>query len=270
MENNPMSHLLRSGPPSDLSPKQKVNLVLRIVCGEPIEIVARESHIPPSNLKVWTDTFLEKGRYGLSPKEEAQEGLEVVHSQVEDLIKALQDIQLRVSKVSQRLDVIEEPIVEADVERSGQPSSLRSPDPLTLPTPMPEETLKQLETVLVVDDDEGIQTMVKRILEMEGYTVLIARFNSEALLLAHRHSGVINLMIADVMMPGISGPEFGSKLGRSRPDMKILYMSGWPQETVFEKLAAREGVSFIQKPFEPEALLQTVREVLDAPLPMPV
>ena len=126
-----------------------------------------------------------------------------------------------------------------------------------------------METVLVLDDDEGIQGLVKNILERGGYHVLSARFNSEALLLCHRYSGVINLMIADVMMPGISGPEFGSKLGRSRSNMKILYMSGWPQETVFEKLVTTEGVSFIKKPFDPEALLQTVREVLDAPLPTP-
>ena len=70
-------------------------------------------------------------------------------------------------------------------------------------------------------------------------------------------------MIADVMMPGVSGPEFGAKLSQYRPDIKIIYMSGWPRETVFEKLVSPEGVAFLNKPFSPEVLLNTIREVLD-------
>ncbi len=101
-----------------------------------------------------------------------------------------------------------------------------------------------METILLVDDDESVRALVREGLEQQGYTVLEARFNSEALLIARRHECPIHLMVADVMMPGINGRELADMLTSSRPHMKVLY------------------ANFLQKPFPIEALVNKMRELL--------
>jgi two-component system cell cycle sensor histidine kinase/response regulator CckA len=118
------------------------------------------------------------------------------------------------------------------------------------------------ETILLVDDDESVRALVHESLEQTGYTVLEARFNSEALLLARRHEGPIHLMVADVMMPGINGRELAYMLASSRPHMKVLYISGYPVEVVREKLRDPDMANFLQKPFPLETLVGKVRELL--------
>jgi CheY-like chemotaxis protein len=119
-------------------------------------------------------------------------------------------------------------------------------------------------TILVVDDEPLVRGVIRDILVANGHTVLEARFNSEALLLLRQYDGPIQLMIADVMMPGINGRELADMLAPSRPNMRVVYVSGYPEEIVQEKLTPLEMKTFLQKPFRADTLLRTVREVLDA------
>jgi DNA-binding response OmpR family regulator len=120
------------------------------------------------------------------------------------------------------------------------------------------------ETILVVDDDNNVRALIRETLRMKGYHVLDAQFNSGALMASGRHRGAIHLMIADVMMPGINGRELGRRLESLRPEMKILYISGYPKEVLLDERILEEGFAFLQKPLSPETLLPKLRELLDA------
>ncbi len=130
-----------------------------------------------------------------------------------------------------------------------------------------QKTDSGMETILLVDDDASVRALVRERLEQDGYTVLEACFNSEALLIARRHDGRIHLMIADVMMPGINGRELAYMLASSRPHMKVLYISGYPLEVVREKLRAPDMANFLQKPFSLESLVGKVRELVEVSPP---
>lgn len=120
------------------------------------------------------------------------------------------------------------------------------------------------ETILVVDDDDTVRALIRETLKMKGYTVLDARFNSGALLTAGRHQGPIHLLIADLMMPGVTGRELARRLESLRPDMKLLYISGYPKDAVFGGKLLEEGSAFLEKPISPDMLLPKVREILDS------
>jgi response regulator RpfG family c-di-GMP phosphodiesterase len=104
---------------------------------------------------------------------------------------------------------------------------------------------------------------VNETLRLHGYTVLEARHGIEALLTGAKHMGPIHLLLTDVVMPQMSGPEVAEKLASVRPDVKVLYMSGYPDHPAFSKGGVDTERSFLQKPFTPTALAQKVREVLD-------
>ena len=125
------------------------------------------------------------------------------------------------------------------------------------------------ETILLVEDEETVRTMVSKVLERNGYKVLEASFASQAYIVAYRYKAPIHLMVTDVMMPGTSGPVLAGKLASSHPEMKVIYMSGWSEDVVREKLREADMAPFIYKPFLFEKLSQTVREVLDAPARIP-
>jgi CheY-like chemotaxis protein len=128
-----------------------------------------------------------------------------------------------------------------------------------------EEGFRDRETILLVEDEETVRTMVSKVLERNGYKVLEASFATQAYIVAYRYKAPIHLMLTDVMMPGTPGPVLASKLASSHPEMKVIYMSGWPEDVVREKLREVEWAPFIYKPFLFEKLSKTVREVLDAP-----
>jgi CheY-like chemotaxis protein len=117
-------------------------------------------------------------------------------------------------------------------------------------------------TVLVVDDDPLVRGIIRDVLQSDGYLVLEARFNSEALVVLRQFKGPIHLMIADVMMPGINGRELAELLAPSRPTMKVLYISGYAEDLVREKLNPPEMMTFLQKPFRADDLLRKVCETL--------
>jgi len=119
------------------------------------------------------------------------------------------------------------------------------------------------ETILLVEDEPSVRGLVFEALRINGYTVLEARHGIEALLTGTKHLGPIHLLLTDVVMPQMSGPEVADKLTTIRPDMKVLYMSGYPDHPVFAQGALKKAAAFLQKPFTPNVLVQKVREVLD-------
>jgi signal transduction histidine kinase len=119
------------------------------------------------------------------------------------------------------------------------------------------------ETILLVEDEPAVRGLVQETLRLHGYTVLEARHGIEALLTVAKHTGPIDLLLTDVVMPQMSGPEVAEKLHSLRPDTKVLYMSGYPDHPVFEQGKALIENAFLPKPFTPNVLAKKVREVLD-------
>jgi two-component system, cell cycle sensor histidine kinase and response regulator CckA len=115
------------------------------------------------------------------------------------------------------------------------------------------------ETVLLVEDEEGVRRLSRKLLEAYGYRVLEASTGSDAIALAERYPGPIHLMLTDIVMPGMDGPAVASRIQPLRPQMKVLYMSGY-SEAEAERLAA--VAPLLQKPFTPEILARRVRETL--------
>jgi CheY-like chemotaxis protein len=130
-----------------------------------------------------------------------------------------------------------------------------------------ELNLKELpqgtETVLLAEDDRSLLSIVKSILERQGYTVLEARTPTEALGLAEKHPGDVHLLLTDVVMPEMNGRELMGKLRAARPKMKALFMSGYTANVVAHRGILDEGVNFIEKPFSLKSLVEKVREVLE-------
>lgn len=119
------------------------------------------------------------------------------------------------------------------------------------------------ETILLVEDDPSVRGLVQEALRVSGYDVLVARHGIEALVTGAKHMGPIHLLLTDVAMPQMSGPEVAEKLTGVRPDIKVLYMSGYPDHPLFEQGGVKRDTAFLQKPFTPNVLTQKVREVLD-------
>lgn len=122
------------------------------------------------------------------------------------------------------------------------------------------------QTVLVVDDEAAVRSAVREILQATGYLVLEAGSGEEALRICAGQEGPIHLLLIDVMMPGMSGPETAQRLARMRPEMRGLYMSGYSDDALIRRGVLEQGTAFLQKPFTPDALAHKVREVLDAAL----
>jgi two-component system cell cycle sensor histidine kinase/response regulator CckA len=119
------------------------------------------------------------------------------------------------------------------------------------------------ETLLLVEDEPAIRALAGDILRRTGYKVLEARHGVEALLTGSQYLGTIHLLITDVIMPQMSGGEVAERLIHNRPDMKVLYISGYTDDTITHHGVVQDGAAFLQKPFSPFALVQKVRLVLD-------
>ncbi len=119
------------------------------------------------------------------------------------------------------------------------------------------------ETILVVEDNEAVRRFVREILEAKGYTLLEAGGSEEALKLAESHPEPIHLFLTDVVMPRMNGPELAAHLAPLHPEVKVLYMSGYTDNAVVHHGILESGTHFLQKPFNPETLARSIREVLD-------
>jgi CheY-like chemotaxis protein len=119
------------------------------------------------------------------------------------------------------------------------------------------------ETVLLVEDEDGVRALVRQVLSRHGYTVLEARHGGEALLHCERFKDTIHLLITDVVLEQMSGPELAQRLVVLRPDLKILYVSGYTDDAIIHQGVLKQGTAFLQKPFTTDALARKIREILD-------
>jgi two-component system cell cycle sensor histidine kinase/response regulator CckA len=124
--------------------------------------------------------------------------------------------------------------------------------------------LRGTETILVAEDEDGVRSLTKEVLEKYGYTVLEASNGEEALKIAERHEGPLDLLLSDVVMPRMGGPELAQELLARRPAVKVLYMSGYTDHPMVRRGVVNAGVAFLQKPFTPTVLVSRIREILES------
>jgi len=120
------------------------------------------------------------------------------------------------------------------------------------------------ETVLVVDDDQAVGEIAEASLKSDGYRVLRASSGKEALQLAEAHNGVIDLLITDVVMPGMNGRDLAERMLQRYPQLSILYLSGYTDDAVVRHGLLRAEVNFLQKPFTPLGLAKRVQDIFDS------
>jgi two-component system, cell cycle sensor histidine kinase and response regulator CckA len=124
-------------------------------------------------------------------------------------------------------------------------------------------TLRGTETILLVEDDDQVRAVARGILLKNGYHIIEASNAGEALLHSERHSGTIHLLLSDVVMPQMSGPEMARRLAKTRPEMKVLCMSGYTDDSIVRHGVLEAHLAYLQKPITPDTLTTKVREVLD-------
>ena len=142
------------------------------------------------------------------------------------------------------------PVVDEDVTSAGEEIEVGS-------------SLNGSVTILLVEDDEMVREFARAALRSYGYTVLAAADAAEALEFSREHIGLISLIVTDLVMPGITGRKLSEQLTSLRPEMKVLYVSGYPDNAIVRHGLLDPETAFLQKPFTPDALARKVREVLD-------
>jgi CheY-like chemotaxis protein len=120
------------------------------------------------------------------------------------------------------------------------------------------------ETVLLVEDEAGVRSLARLILQRQGYTVLDAKNGEEAILLSQNFPGTIHIMVTDTVMPKMSGWQLSQRLSPTRPKMKVLFLSGYTDDAVVHHGIIDPDTPFLQKPFTSEALANKVRDLLDS------
>ena len=141
------------------------------------------------------------------------------------------------------------------------------PDPVPakpVTVAMPDVT--GVETILIVEDEQNVRELLLRTLARYGYTLLTATDGRDALQVAESHSGVLHLVLTDVVMPRMGGPELVAALRRRRPAVRALFMSGYTDDSVVRHGLMEADVAFIQKPYTPIALARKIRDILDEPV----
>jgi two-component system cell cycle sensor histidine kinase/response regulator CckA len=122
-------------------------------------------------------------------------------------------------------------------------------------------------TILVVEDDLGLRALTEEVLSSAGYKLLIAQDGATALHISETHSGPIHLLLTDVILPKMSGKEIAERLTAVRPEMKVLFMSGFTKSVIGEHGTLEPDVNFIQKPWTLRALCEKIHGLLSTPLP---
>jgi CheY-like chemotaxis protein len=120
------------------------------------------------------------------------------------------------------------------------------------------------ETILLAEDETSLRILTRNLLELSGYTVLEARSGADAITISNQHDGLLSLLLTDVVMPGMSGRVLAAQLTVQRPNMKVLFMSGYTGQAVGAHGALEEGSFFLQKPFSRDGLVSKVRQALDS------
>lgn len=119
-------------------------------------------------------------------------------------------------------------------------------------------------TVLLVEDEVPVGDVLSRMLENEGYQVLLARRPQEAIDLASSHAGVIDLLVTDMVLPGMNGKDVADQIRAKRPSIRILFISGYPGEAMLMEPLRKHGAGFLHKPFPKRLFLDTVRALATA------
>ena len=152
---------------------------------------------------------------------------------------------------------------ESSMEKIALDESQSNKKPPTPTASSADASPKGTETVLVVEDQDGIRDIVRESLRRNGYNVLIANDGDEALQMAGAYPDPIHLLITDLVMPNIGGRELAQRLTPQRPTMKVLFMSGYSEQSALEIQTTRQSATVLQKPFSLDALARNVRRVLD-------
>jgi two-component system cell cycle sensor histidine kinase/response regulator CckA len=140
-----------------------------------------------------------------------------------------------------------------------EPQAARSPDKKRVD----REALGGVETVLVVEDEDGVRALTRESLLRRGYRVLDARDSLEALQLCEETEGPIHLLVTDVVMPKMNGRELAEHVAVLRPGIRVLFMSGYTQDAIIHRGVLNEETEFLEKPFTPDGLARKVRKILD-------
>ena len=133
------------------------------------------------------------------------------------------------------------------------------------PPPQPAPARGGAETILLAEDEDAVRSMAGEVLESLGYRVLIARNGLDALVVAEGHDGPIDLLISDVVMPQMGGGELAQRLTAARPDLRVMFISGYPDDAIVRHGVLEKGSILLQKPFAIAEFVAKVREVLDTP-----
>ena len=155
---------------------------------------------------------------------------------------------------SSRLEPFDSSLAEAALKKKGRDGAR--------PVTAFERGPRVAETILLVEDEAAVRSLVKRILSQKGYRVLEASDGTIALRLAAGHVGEIDLVLTDVLMPNLGGRGMFEELKELSPEMRVLFMSGNPKDDVFPEKSVAERTPYLQKPFTSEALLSEVRAAL--------
>jgi CheY-like chemotaxis protein len=145
--------------------------------------------------------------------------------------------------------------------RTEAPLSLLAPSASSVPPRGGSETL------LLVEDEEQVRVVAREILRDHGYRVLVAASPSEALSLSARHAGPIELLVTDVILPEMNGRALSERLREARPELEVLFMSGYTDKALDPDGVLAPGAAFLQKPITPHSLTAAVRRLLDAGAP---
>jgi len=128
--------------------------------------------------------------------------------------------------------------------------------------PLDKDSAPGRKTILLIEDDDALREMVERLLKKEGYRVLTAGDGAQAADVVAREKATVDLLLADILLPGLSGPEVARELRAQNPNLKVIFASGSHSDNVLHTIDLVDRPTFLSKPYEPKALLASVRAAL--------